>query len=179
MRNSEDYRGFRIEAEATDPTRVGIKIFALESDGTLPPEAEPMSSQAYEPAENAGDFVELLDAAFKVARSEIDDLVSPADGLERARPRHEIADDAKAGKTGRLTVPFVATDKSERLREMIRVLDSHPLEGLQATILLSHADIDGQPVPEPRPDLLGVQADSEVPVGEFHLLLALPAEAAG
>ena len=76
-----------------------------------------MSSQAYEPAENAGDIVELVNAAFKVARSGIDDLVSPADGLEQPRPRHEIADDAKAGKTGRLTVPFVATDKSERLRE--------------------------------------------------------------
>jgi hypothetical protein len=87
------------------------------------------------------------------------------------RPRHEIFDDAQAGKPGRLAVPFVAMDREERLKELVRVLDSYPLEGLRAKILMNAADFQNQPTPAERPDLIGVEASDEVPAGEFHLLL--------
>ena len=68
-------------------------------------------------------------------------------------------------------MPFVSTDPDERLSEIVRVLDSTPLDGLGVKILLNAIDLQGQPTPAERPDLIGIEASSEVPAGEFHLLL--------
>ena len=87
------------------------------------------------------------------------------------RPKHEIVADAKAGRPGKLTVPFVSGDKQTRLQEIARVLDSQTLDGLYIKILLNPEDAAGQPLPEPRPDLIAVAERSDVPAGEFHIEL--------
>jgi hypothetical protein len=92
-------------------------------------------------------------------------------GPDADRPKHEIVADAKAGKPGKLTVPFVSADKQTRLEEIQRVLDSHTLDGLYLKILLNPADATDQPLPEPRPDLLAVVDRRDVPAGEFHIEL--------
>jgi hypothetical protein len=174
MRLTEEYRGFRIEAEAEPlETSVLLKIFALEKDGSADPKAEPMNVQTFEPsAETPAGTAELMQASLSHARSGIDALLTGGQEAKAAeRPRHEIVDDARDGKPGRLTVPFVATAPEERLSEMVRVLDSAPLDGLRAKILMNARDFDGQPTPEERPDLIGVEVANEVAEGEFHLLL--------
>jgi hypothetical protein len=87
------------------------------------------------------------------------------------RPKHEIVADAKAGRPGKLTVPFVSSDKQERLQEIERVLDSHTLDGLVLKLLLNPEDATGQSLPGPRPDLIAADARSDVPRGEFHIEL--------
>jgi hypothetical protein len=87
------------------------------------------------------------------------------------RPKHEIVADAKAGRPGKLTVPFVSADRQERLREIERVLDSHTLDGLYIKILLNPDDASGQPLPGARPDMISVVERSDVPAGEFHIEL--------
>lgn len=87
------------------------------------------------------------------------------------RPKHEIVADAKAGRPGKLTVPFVSGDKQERLAEIERVLDSHTLDGLYIKILLNPEDAVSQPLPAPRPDLIAVADRRDVPAGEFHIEL--------
>jgi hypothetical protein len=87
------------------------------------------------------------------------------------RPKHDIVADAKAGQPGKLTVPFVSSDKQSRLEEIKRVLDSQALDGLFIKILLNPVDAAGQPLPEPRPDLIALNERSDVPAGEFHIEL--------
>jgi hypothetical protein len=87
------------------------------------------------------------------------------------RPKHDIVADAKAGQPGKLTVPFVSADKQRRLEEIQRVLDSHTLDGLYIKLLLNPQDASGQPLPEPRPDLIAVAERRDVPEGEFHIEL--------
>jgi hypothetical protein len=180
MRSKECYRGYGIEAEAPEPParRVTVKIFALGPDGVAPPDAEPMNTQTYEPEEGRSvSSLDLVSSAIELARSSIDNLLGI--DADTTQPRHQLIDDARAGKSRFLMVPFVSVDPLERLEEIDRVLASDTLAGLQMSILLNHADMDGLPTPEPRPNLLGVQAASDVPAGEFHLRLTLPAEAAG
>jgi hypothetical protein len=92
-------------------------------------------------------------------------------GPDADRPKHEIVADAKAGRPGKLTVPFVSGDKQERLHEIERVLDTHTLDGLLLKILLNPDDGAGQPLPQARPDLIAVVKRSDVPAGEFHIEL--------
>jgi len=87
------------------------------------------------------------------------------------RPKHEIVADAKTGHPGKLTVPFVSTDRNKRLEEIDRVLDSHTLLGLTITLVLNPEDAVEQPLPAPRPDLIAVEQRWDVPAGEFHLAL--------
>jgi hypothetical protein len=130
-----------------------------------------MNTQSYVPPQDTIDSSkELIDGALMLARSGIDKLVGPDDAWS-IRPKHEIVDAARAGKPGRLPVLFVGADQNERLKEMSRVLDSTPLDGLRATILLNPDDFASQPMPGNRPDLAGIRAEAEVPAGTFHLLL--------
>ena len=92
-------------------------------------------------------------------------------GPEADRPKHEIVADAKAGRPGKLTVPFVAADPKTRAQEIERVLDSHTLDGLHLKILLNPADAAHLALPDPRPDLIAVVERSDVPAGEFHVEL--------
>lgn len=87
------------------------------------------------------------------------------------RPKHEIIADAKAGRPGKLTVPFVSRDPLLRLAEIERVLDSQALDGLYIKLLLNAEDAENLPLPEPRPDFIAVAERSDVPVGEFHIEL--------
>lgn len=170
MQHREDYRGFRIDVDASAGA-VCVRIFALEADGSLQPGGEPMNTQSYVPPQDTIDSSkELIDGALMLARSGIDKLVGPDDAWS-IRPKHEIVDAARAGKPGRLPVLFVGADQNERLKEMSRVLDSTPLDGLRATILLNPDDFASQPMPGNRPDLAGIRAEAEVPAGTFHLLL--------
>lgn len=181
MHITEEYRGFRIEAEAEPlETSVLLKIFALEKDGSSAPKAERMNVQTFEAsAETHAGTAELMHSSLFHARSAIDNLLNGGQENEAAdRPKHEIVDEAKDGKPGRLTVPFLTTDPEERLSEMVRVLDSAPLGGLRVKILLNVRDFNGQPTPEERSDLIGVEVSDEVVEGEFHLLLK-PIQGAG
>src|SRR3954462_5433140 len=90
-------------------------------------------------------------------------------GPDADRPKHEIVADAKGGRPGKLTVPFVSSDKQERLQEIERVLDTHTLDGLTLKLLLNPDDGVGQPLPDARPDLAGIVRRSDVPAGEFHV----------
>src|SRR5688500_3454169 len=92
-------------------------------------------------------------------------------GPDAQRPKHEIVADAKAGRPGKLTVPFVSGDKRARLEEIERVLDSHTLDGLYIKILLHPDDAADQPLPQSRPDLIAVAERRDVPAGEFHIEL--------
>src|SRR3954463_16090801 len=92
-------------------------------------------------------------------------------GPDADRPKHEIVADAQAGRPGKLTVPFVSSDKQERLQEIERVLDTHTLDGLTLKLLLNPDDGAGQPLPQARPDLIAVVKRSDVPAGEFHVEL--------
>jgi hypothetical protein len=174
MQQTIDHRGFRIEAEA-DPSSgtVAVRIFALEADGKLVQGAEPMNEQSYtSPKEERVSMDELMAGALELGRSAIDQLLGGGTApMEATRPGHEIVAAVKAGEPGRLSVPFASTDRGERLNELRRVLDSIPLNGLRATILLNPEDLAGQALPETRPDLAGCSAQGDVPRGEFHLLL--------
>jgi hypothetical protein len=89
------------------------------------------------------------------------------------RPKHDIVADAKAGRPGKLTVPFVSRNPLLRLAEIERVLDSQTLHGLYIKLLLHPDDAAGLPLPERRPDFIAVAERSDVPRGEFHVELTL------
>jgi hypothetical protein len=92
-------------------------------------------------------------------------------GPSADRPKHDIVAEAKAGRPGKLTVPFVSSEKQERLEEIERVLDTHTLDGLYIKLLLNPEDAAGQSLPQARPDLIAVVERSDVPAGEFHIEL--------
>jgi hypothetical protein len=171
MQRTEDYRGFRIDAEAVEASGrdVNVRIFALGDDGQ--PESDPMNTQSYEPAgEEPVEPADLVEGALSLARTRIDELLNEAGGVGD-RPRHEIVEDAQAGRPGRLVVPFVPDDPDDRCQALIRVPESYPLDGLQALVLLNEDEIERQPLPGARPDLRGVQTSADVAPGEFHMVL--------
>ena len=106
-----------------------------------------------------------------VGGDRISKLMAANRGPRADRPKHEIVADAKAGRPGKLTVPFVSRDPLLRLAEIERVLDSQTLDGLYIKLLLNADDAAGLPLPEPRPDFIAVAERSDVPAGEFHIEL--------
>jgi hypothetical protein len=76
MHRTEEYRGFRIEAEAAEPIGriVLVKIFMLESSDVRQMK-EPVRILTYEPAlECMADSEELMTGAIELARSGVDEL---------------------------------------------------------------------------------------------------------
>jgi len=106
-----------------------------------------------------------------VSRDHIAKMQAANRGPGADRPKHEIVADAKAGRPGKLTVPFVSKDPLMRLGEIERVLDSQTLEGLYIKLLLNAEDAANLPLPDPRPDFITLAERSDVPAGEFHIEL--------
>src|SRR5690349_947589 len=106
-----------------------------------------------------------------VGGDRISKLMAANRGPRADRPKHEIVADAKAGRPGKLKVPFVSRDPLMRLAEIERVLDSHTLDGLTIKLLLNAEDAAGLTLPGPRPAFTVVTERSEVPAGEFHIEL--------
>jgi len=92
MHVTEEYRGFRIEAEAEPiAASVSVRIFALEKDGSFAPDVEPMNVQTFESSGQAG-TAELIHDSLAYARSAIDDLFNGNfDNDDGERPRHELS----------------------------------------------------------------------------------------